>query len=125
MMDCRVHRAWAQSWEKRDASSWDGQAVGWEAWPRDRERVGEGRERGREREREGERESSLQRKEHFRNYAEAETAYRAAIKTGEAAGMTQFYYPYKNLGQMLEKNGRAAEAQPLFDTWAPSVPCTP
>ncbi len=38
------------------------------------------------------------------------------MRAADAAGMPKFHYPYKNLGQMLEKNGRAADAQPLFAT---------
>jgi hypothetical protein len=47
--------------------------------------------------------------------ASGKQVFRASIRDAEAEGMVRFAHPYKNLARLLEKNGRVAEAQPLFD----------
>lgn len=47
--------------------------------------------------------------------AAGKQVFRASIRDAEAEGMVRFAHPYKNLARLLEKNGRVAEAQPLFD----------
>jgi tetratricopeptide (TPR) repeat protein len=53
-------------------------------------------------------------KDHLRRPDLAEKVFRKSIEDLEAAGVNNFHYPYKNFGQMLEKNSRTEEAMGLL-----------
>jgi hypothetical protein len=51
---------------------------------------------------------------HASRAAEAEQHFRLSIRAAEEAHVRSFWYPHKNLGQLLEDAGRTAEAAAHF-----------
>ncbi len=55
---------------------------------------------------------------HASRAAEAEQHFRLSIRAAEKAHVRSFWYPHKNLGQLLEDAGRTAEAASHFSAAA-------
>ena len=58
---------------------------------------------------------------HASRAAEAEQHFRLSIRAAEEARVRSFWYPYKNLGQLLEDAGRTAEAAAHFSAAAGGI----